>query len=173
MKKNKKKVDKKKANVKETYHVCFLLDETGSMWATKDETMISFNNYLDGIKKENNAAKTKFTLVKFNTLKVDKPYERIDLKNVKALTDKNYKPNACTNLYDAIGKVVSETEAKKNEKVLLVILTDGEENSSKEYDKKGIKILIEEKQKEGWQFVFLGVGIDAYAEAMKMYLHHS
>jgi len=159
---------KKKTEKTEAYHVSFLLDETGSMMPKKEETIISFNNYVDSIKKEKNSAKTKFTLAKFNTMNIEKPYERVNLKDVKPLTKENYKPDNCTNLYDAIGKIVSETKAEKKEKVLFVILTDGEENSSKEYDKKGIKILIEEKQKEGWQFVFLGVGIDAYAEAIKM-----
>jgi len=159
---------KKKTEKTEAYTVSFLLDETGSMMPKKEETIISFNNYVDSIKKEKNSAKTKFTLAKFNTMNIEKPYERVNLKDVKPLTKENYKPDNCTNLYDAIGKIVSETKAEKNEKVLFVILTDGEENSSKEYDKKGIKILIEEKQKEGWQFVFLGVGIDAYAEAIKM-----
>ena len=77
------------------------------------------------------------------------------------MNDENYRPNALTPLYDAIGRTIRNLESKKGSK-LVVIQTDGYENSSKEFSQKGIFDLISEKKKEGWTFAFLGADIDSW-----------
>ena len=87
------------------------------------------------------------------------------------VNDKEYTPGGMTALMDAIGTTITKVEKydginEKNNKVLFVIITDGQENDSKEYTKDTIKRMISDKQeKDGWEFVFLGANIDAASEA--------
>ena len=140
----------------------FLLDETGSMYPYKDETIISFNKWLEEMK--GNKEKALFTLTKFNSSKVDVVYNSAKLKDVEELTSETYDPNFATPLFDAIGKTVGAIVADdaKNEHVLFVIMTDGEENASKEFSFDGIKKLIADKEKDGWTFIYLGANQDAW-----------
>jgi hypothetical protein len=86
------------------------------------------------------------------------------------LNDGNYRPNSNTPLYDAIGQTVRATEkrVKEKDRVAFVILTDGMENASKEYNKAGIFTLLKEKEAAGWGIIYLGANQDAYREAMGM-----
>ena len=154
------------SNNKKEMFVSFILDETGSMLSVKQETISGFNEYLQTLKSQKKSKKIKFTLTKFNSDKVEVVYDAIKLKNVKSLDDENYQPAAMTPLYDAIGKTVRSIERQSKEgKVLIVIQTDGHENYSKEYDRKGVFDLIEEKKKDGWTFAFLGADQDAWLAA--------
>jgi hypothetical protein len=93
----------------------------------------------------------------------------IPLPKVKKLDDKSYVPGGNTALNDAIGITVRKVEADKPrvDKVITVIMTDGEENSSREWTLDAVKALIEQKEKEGvWTFVFLGAAPDAWAQGM-------
>lgn len=157
------KVIKKVAKVKDK-HISFILDETGSMMSIKEKTIKDFNEYIQTINK----AKGIFTLTKFNTTKVEVVYTK-PIKDVPELTTETYKPTDSTPLYDAIGKTVKALESDEGKQdILVVVLTDGEENSSKEYDKKAITALMKEKESKGWTFVYLGVGEAAWAEGHKM-----
>ena len=142
--------------------VSFLLDETGSMYPYKNETIISFNKWLEEMK--GNKGKALFTLTKFNSSKVDVVYNSAKLKDVKELTNETYDPSLATPLFDAIGKTVSAIveDDSKNEHVLFVIMTDGEENASKEFSIDAIKKLIADKEKDGWTFIYLGANQDAW-----------
>lgn len=145
--------------------IVFLLDETGSMDSIKTDTIGGFNTFLE--KQQKHDKEMKFTLTLFNSSKIEKRYKNEPIKNVEKLNEKNYQPGYLTPLYDAIGKTITKLKNKKN--VLFIILTDGEENDSKEYNKESITKLIKEKEeKYNWKFLFLGVGIDGFAEASKM-----
>jgi hypothetical protein len=104
------------------------------------------------------------TLTKFNSEKVEVVYADKQIKDVPLLNRETYSPNNLTPLYDAVGRTVSAIDKKKLGKktVLVVIITDGEENASKEYNQKKIFDLISAKQKAGWTFVFMGADQDAW-----------
>jgi len=155
---------KEKAKESKEKHISFILDETGSMMSIKDKTISDFKEYLQQIK----SYKGIFTLTKFNSNKVEVVYTK-PIKDVPELTKETYKPDATTPLYDAIGKTIKALEVDEGkQELLVVILTDGEENASKEYDKKAIQALIKEKETKGWTFVYLGVGEAAWAEGSKL-----
>jgi uncharacterized protein YegL len=146
--------------------VCFLLDMTGSMTQYKKETIEGFNSYVEGLKEGVKGKKelksTKMMLTKFNT-QVMEISDMVPITEMEELTGQNYRPNHWTPLYDAIGKtIVGAEKAQDGQKVLFVIMTDGEENSSTEYNRDGIFKLIEDKQADGWEFMYLGANQDAY-----------
>lgn len=97
-------------------------------------------------------------------------YDRIDIRAVSPMANKEYYVGGSTALLDAIGtttnKLVSvqrnTAENYRADKVMFVIITDGEENSSREYSADKVRSMIEhEKKKYGWEFIFLGANIDA------------
>lgn len=101
-------------------------------------------------------------------------HDRIDIKAVSAITEKEYQVGGSTALLDAIGRTIHKIgNAQKHtadeyraEKVMFVIITDGEENSSREYSAEKVKAQIErQKEKYGWEFIFLGANIDAVQTA--------
>src|SRR6185503_3677575 len=107
----------------------------------------------------------KVTLTKFNDI-VDIVYSDIKVKDVPKLDEDNYQPNHWTALYDAIGLTVKkiENKLKGNDKALVVIFTDGYENSSKEYKRADIiKIITDKQNSKNWTFVYLGADQDAWA----------
>ena len=153
--------------------VTFLLDESGSMHSHITETISGFNEYVQALQKEKGIT---FTFTKFNSIKVDVVYIDKPIKSVPMLNMKTYRPDDCTPLYDAIGKTISTLAKKlktyvKKPKVLFVIMTDGYENTSKEYDLKALKGLIKSKQKEDWSFIFMGADQDAWLSAKDFGLH--
>lgn len=143
--------------------VSIVLDETGSMSSRIPETISGFNEYVGDLKKLK--VPVSVTLTKFNSKKVEVVYADKLIKDVPELNNDTYRPDELTPLYDAVGKTITEIDKKKLGKktVLVVIMTDGQENASKEYNQKKIFDLISEKQKkDGWTFVFMGADQDAW-----------
>lgn len=158
-----KKMDKKSGEIS----VVFILDKSGSMQSCWDATISGFNEYLKGLKK--GKEKVNFSLTLFNTTvearHVDEPLEKI-----KDLDKIFYVPDGMTALYDAVYQTLSEVEkkAKDSGKFLCVIMTDGEENSSREYTDKNVFAKIEELKKKGnWTFVFMGANQDSWVMGQK------
>jgi len=137
-------------------YVNFILDESGSMYIVEKETVKSINSYVKELSQNKNAKDIRFSLVRFNGNKVEIYYDKAKLKNVKEISD--YSPNGSTPLYDAIGDTISNVPENATESVL-VVLTDGEENSSHEHTFESIIKLIENKKELGWKFVFLATGL--------------
>jgi len=149
--------------------VNFILDETGSMESCKTETISGFNEYIGTLKETRQKEKQDilFSLTKFNSGKTDAVYTAEPVEYIKELSTETYVPGNMTPLYDAIGvgisKTAAELKAKKlKPKVLFVIMTDGAENASKEYDRKKIFDLIKKQEKENWSFIFLGADQDSW-----------
>ena len=155
-------------------HIHFILDRTGSMESIKKDTIGGFNAFI----KEQQAApgEATMTLVQFDT---QDPYEviidRKPIKDAKELTGRTFVPRGSTPLYDAIGRGINELgkqlsdlpEDQRPEKVAFVILTDGEENSSKEFvQSKVLEMIKHQKDVYNWQFMFLGANIDAIETAV-------
>lgn len=159
----KQKKDKKKVGSEILVNV--ILDRSGSMESNKEGTRSGYNEYLKGLRQDKKA-KYSITLTQFDApmvapeltvCYVDKP-----LTEVEDLAVDQYTPRGNTPLYDAIGETIRRVDAK-GRPVLNVIITDGLENASQEFTKESIKKLIQEKEAEGWTFVFLGANIDSYA----------
>ena len=143
--------------------VVFILDKSGSMRGLEQDTIGGFNSLLKKQKKENVA-------VRVSTILFDECcsvlHDRIPIDFVKEMTRKDYCVGGCTALLDAVGCTISHMEKDCSSEVLFVIITDGMENSSCEYSYGQVKRLIEQhKEKDGWEFLFLGANIDAAKEA--------
>lgn len=143
---------------KERLDVVFLLDMSGSMQGMEEDTIGGYNGYLDNMKDSD----ANVTTVLFNG-----SHEMITngkcIKNVKKLSRKQYIPGGSTALLDAIGDTIKYMDEKGSDKVLFIITTDGEENSSRRYTKEDIKRLI--NIHDNWEFIYLGADIDSYSEA--------
>ena len=139
--------------------IVFILDKSGSMSGSEKDTIGGYNSFLAKMRKNN--TNSLVTTVLFDN-NYEKLYDRVNISNVKKLTEKEYYVGGCTALYDAIGKTITELDRKHPEKVLFVITTDGMENASREYNKNNIKKLIESHK--NYEFIFLGAGIDSYSE---------
>jgi len=166
----KKRAAKKSASTGCTF-VSFVLDETGSMQPNKEATISGFNEYISMLKKQKDECR--FTLVLFNTDKMETRHQSVPLGDVKPLERSTYLPSAMTPLYDAIGACIRSMEkevaaVKPAPAVIVTIMTDGEENSSKEFTRDGIFTLISSKKAEGWNFVFLGSNQDAWQTGQKL-----
>ena len=145
--KNEKKLD-----------VVFILDKSGSMGGQEDNTISSFNEYLE--KEKKNKYKTYVTTVLFSD-DYNIIHDRVDVSKVKKLTKKEYFVGGCTALLDTLGNIIHKIETKDTDKVLFIIITDGYENASKEYNSEDIKKLI--KKNKDYEFIYIGADIDSYA----------
>lgn len=153
--------------------VALVVDKSGSMEAVRQQVISGTNEYLQMLRGEK---KVSLSLTFFDT-EVKSPYVNVAVDKVPDLSVESYRPSGMTALYDAIGQTVAKTEASltgKKPKVLVVIQTDGEENSSKEYTREKIRDLIAAKEKEGnWTFVFLGADQDAWLAAAPLGISQS
>jgi uncharacterized protein YegL len=152
--------------------VTFLLDRSGSMGSIINETITAFNEYLQGLSAGEGSDLVDFTLVTFDTQGLDKVCVAVPVNQAPQLSKENYVPRAGTPLIDAavttIKAVESSLPKRDNPKVVMVVQTDGHENSSIKHTWEELRHLVDEKTKAGWQFVFLGAGIDAYDQAARM-----
>lgn len=159
---------------KDYTHISFVLDRSGSMSSIKQDTIGGFNTFLEAQKQA--PGKATFTLVQF-----DNEYEclcqMMDIQHVLPLNDSRFVPRGSTALLDAIGRTINDTgkrlgdmpEADRPEKVLFVILTDGYENSSLEFNNQRINDMItHQRDVYKWEFVYLGANQDAIATAANM-----
>jgi len=154
-----------KANAVERVIVSLLLDESGSMNSVKRETLQGLNGYIKSL--EDQEKRIVFSLYTFNSMEMGEIYYNEPIDRVREVGGWEYNPQHWTPLYDSIAEIIDKTDVIKDDeecKTLVVILTDGKENDSKEYTKHKILKLIEEKEKEGWTFVYLGANQDAWQE---------
>ena len=148
-----------------------ILDKSGSMSGLESDTIGGFNSMID--KQKEAGVDAKVTTVLFDT-HFKTLHDRADIKKVEKLTSKDYVASGNTALLDAVGDTINKISKvediyAKNRAVLFVIVTDGQENSSKEYSKAQIKKMISDKQeKYDWEFIFLGANIDAVSEAQSL-----
>ena len=135
-----------------SFKIVLILDESGSMEGVKDKMIESINSFLKEQKQEK-GRETTFTLVKFNST-CRRIIENRALNEVDQITSRDYNPEGSTALYDAIGDTINWFRYESD--VLMVIVTDGQENASKTYTKHSISDMIEEKKKHrNWTYVYL------------------
>lgn len=165
---------KRKASGKCVTRVVFLLDETGSMESCRHETIEGFNKYIASL-REDKSTDFRFSLNLFDTEHFEQRYKQVTLDKVKKLNADTYKPGAGTPLYDAIAKSIRSMEEiiqGEPAHVLMVILTDGMENSSVEWTRGKVFDLIKEKEKVGWSFIYLGANQDAWNVGQSLGMSH-
>ena len=138
-----------------------IVDESGSMYVIKKEALAGMNETIStcqAMHKKYPDMEQKLTLITFDSSHFKVHYDNVNVMKAKALTDEEYQPHAGTPLYDAIGKGIAKLNAQTeaDDKVLVTIITDGEENSSQEYTLKMVKNLIEKLKKQGWTFTLIG-----------------
>jgi hypothetical protein len=145
-----------------------VIDKSGSMNKIKSDAIGGFNEFLSEQKKLKDNTKITVNLFDSNY----KPlYKSIDIEDADELNESNYVPSSMTALYDAIGlsiddyKEYSKNAEVKPDRVLMVIITDGEENKSCEYSRERIFQMIDEQSKLGWEFIFLAANQDAMKTA--------
>ena len=153
--------------------IVFILDRSGSMAGLEEDTIGGFNGMLAKQKGEAGEAYVSTVLFDNHTEVI---HDGVDLQKVQPLTRRDYYVRGCTALLDAVGKSIRHIanihkyarEEDRPEKTIFVITTDGMENASREYTYARVRRMIEhEKEKHGWEFLFLGANIDAAREAAR------
>lgn len=155
---------------KERTELVFILDKSGSMAGLEKDTIGGYNSML--AKQKDLEGDCVITTVLFDN-DYELLHDRIDIRAVSPLTDNDYQVGGSTALLDAMGRTIQKIKkVQKNtdpafraDQVLFVIMTDGEENSSREYRPEKIKSLVEKQKEEGWEFIFMGANIDAIVTA--------
>lgn len=151
--------------------IVFILDRSGSMSGLEADTIGGYNSLMERQKKEEGEAYIS-TVLFDDTCEV--LYDRVNLDKIKPMTEKEYYVRGCTALLDALGGAIHHIgnvhkyarEEDRPEKTLFIITTDGQENASHQYTYEKVKHMVErQKEKFGWEFLFLGANIDAIAEA--------
>lgn len=163
-------MEKVKNNVTE---LVFILDRSGSMNGLERDTIGGFNSLIEKQKKQD--GKCYVSTVLFDDVS-EVLYDRVELTEIKQMTEDDYTVRGCTALLDAIGGAIKHIANIHKyarvedvpEHTMFVITTDGMENASRKYDSKTVKELIErQKESAGWEFLFLGANIDAIETAKK------
>ena len=151
----------------------FILDRSGSMAGLEADTIGGFNAMIE--KQRGEPGEAVISTVLFDN-ETEVIHDRLPLDRVPALTEKEYYVRGCTALLDAVGGAIHHIgnvhkyarEEDRPEKALFVITTDGMENASRRYTYDKVRSMIRhEKEKYGWEFLFLGANIDAAREAAR------
>ena len=149
----------------------FILDKSGSMSGLEADTIGGFNGMIERQKKEEGEALVSTVLFSDESTVI---HDRVDLRKVEPLTDRQYYVGGCTALIDAIGWAIHHIgnvhkyarEEDRPEHTIFVITTDGMENASRRYSSDKVKAMVQrQKEKYGWEFLFLGANIDAVETA--------
>ena len=152
--------EEKKNNI---YNVV-ILDKSGSMEEIKREAINGYNETLQAIvSAQTKHAETQqhfVTLVTFDSESTDTVYDRVPCAEAAKLTNETYQPGSLTPLYDAMGitltKFRNNLDAAADNRILVTIITDGQENALKEYTGKQIHKMVTELKAQGWVFAYIG-----------------
>jgi uncharacterized protein YegL len=145
-------------------NIVMILDKSGSMSSIQSDIIGSINQFITDQKKIADTAT--FTFVTFSD-NVEVVFFKKPLSEVQTITDNDYKPTGSTALFDAIGLTINKFEHDKD--VLMVIVTDGQENASKRYKRKEIFDMVSKhKGKNGWNFIYLSADIDTFDQGTSL-----
>ncbi len=153
--------------------IVYILDRSGSMSGLEADTIGGFNSMME--KQKKTGEKAVVSTVLFDD-ECEVIHDRVPIEKIEKMTDKQYYVRGCTALLDAVGGAIHHIgnlhkharEEDRPEKTIFVITTDGMENASSRYSREKIEKMVKKQQKKyGWEFIFIGANIDAYAEAQK------
>jgi hypothetical protein len=147
--------------------ISVILDRSGSMASVREPTISGFNDFVEEQKKLKDGGRALMSLVQFDHL-YEVNFTAEPIENVPELDTGSYMPRGNTALHDAIGRTIRELEAWTHahdwkERVLVLIITDGQENASQEFDFATTAALIKQKEAGGWNFAYMGANQDSYA----------
>jgi len=151
----------------ENLDLVFIMDRSGSMSGSEEDTIGGFNSFIE--RERDKGLNTRVTTVLFDD-HYEVLYKRKDINQVAKLTRDEYWVRGCTALLDAVGKTINMLDHEVDNNVLVVIMTDGMENASKEYSKDQIRNLI---NSHSWEFIYIGADIDSYSEARNIGIRKS
>ena len=164
--------ENKQENKEKITEVVFILDRSGSMRPLEKDTINGFNSFIKEQKTKNK--NTLITTVLFSD-DYEMIHNRVNINEIKELTENDYYTYGMTALLDAVGNTISLIKSKHHygsiypDNTIFVITTDGEENYSRKYSYREIKRIISEMQElYDWEFIFLADNIDAAATAQNM-----
>lgn len=152
----------------------FILDRSGSMSGLESDTIGGFNSFIEKQKREQGECRVSTVL--FNDTS-EVLHDRVKLSEIEKMTDKDYTVGGCTALIDALGGAIHHIgnihKYARPEDVpqhtMFIITTDGLENASRHYSSDRVKKMIErQKEKYGWEFLFIGANIDAVETAKQI-----
>ena len=151
--------------------IIFVIDESGSMQGTESDVIGGFNNFIEQ-QKSQPFGKITVSLYKFNT-DSSRIFNNLPLSEIKPLTQVDYSPGGLTALFDTIGLAITDNneldnnaETSNPNMVMMVIITDGQENASRNYNAHLIKELISDREKnKKWQFIYLGADLSNFSDA--------
>ncbi|TKC03197.1 vWA domain-containing protein [Pedobacter cryotolerans] len=165
---------------KHQVHNLIILDESGSMQSIKKSIIHGFNEIVQtikGIEKEYPEQEHYISLVSFNGIGLKLLHFIDPVNKLNEIDAETYQPNASTPLFDALGfginKLLQVTRMIEKHNVLVTVLTDGEENASKEYAAKDIKLLIEDLKLKRWTFTYIGTDHDVEKFASSLSINNS
>lgn len=157
-----------------------ILDESGSMQSIKHTIIQGFNEIVQtikGVERQFPEQEHIITLLTFNGLGKKYLLENMKVHELFEISEERYHPDASTPLYDAmgfsLGRLRLQLQHEKNYNVLVTILTDGEENSSKEFNGKAIKSMVEELKAQNWTFTYIGADHDVENFALSISITNS
>ena len=157
----------KKNNITE---LVFILDRSGSMHGLEGDTIGGFNSLIEKQRKE--TGECFVTTVLFDN-EIKTLHDRVELREIKDMTEEDYYVGGCTALIDAIGTSIEKIDGIHRyiraedvpEHTMFVIITDGMENASRRFSSREVKKMIEKHKKSGWEFLFIGANIDSVETA--------
>ncbi len=153
--------------------IVYILDRSGSMGGLEADTIGGFNSMME--KQKKTGEKAVVSTVLFDD-ECEVLHDRISIDRVEKMTDEDYYVRGCTALLDAVGGAIHHIgnvhkyarPEDRPEKTIFVITTDGMENASSHYSYDKVQKMVKRQQKKyGWEFIFIGANIDAYAEAQR------
>lgn len=166
--------------MKENYlKIIFVIDESGSMSGMETDVVGGFNRFIEQQKKAE-YGKITVSLYKFNNV-WDRVVSDLPIDEIRPLTSKDYTPGGLTALYDTIGNAIRDMQNRTHftdpehqaSMVIMVVITDGQENASYEYDAQKVKNMIGElEQTQKWQFIYLGTDLENFTDADTLGLNY-
>ena len=163
-----------------TVYNVIILDKSGSMSNIARQAVDGVNETIGSIKsaqEKNPDQKHIVTLVAFCGCEMKTIYDNVPVAQVKALTDRDYRPCCMTPLFDAVGTTITRVHALKakeddNSLALVTVITDGYENASHEFSLTALKSLIDSYKEQGWQFTYIGADHDVEQVAYSLHIDH-
>lgn len=148
-----------------TVEILVVADRSGSMASIADEAIGGFNRFL--VEQQDMEGEANLTLVLFDD-RVEVPVKSVPIRDVQPLTRQTFVPRGMTATFDAVGKALAELEILAPEKAIVLIITDGGENASREFTQQSVKAKVAEAEARGWEVIFLAQNLDAAQAGAKL-----
>lgn len=164
---------RKKQDERPPMWVALIVDESSSMSSVTNATISGFNEYLKDRKEDAKDGEVRLWLTKFNNT-VNSVFSNVAAEEVQPLNNRTYYPSGMTALLDAVGTTILKLDeevrkSKQKPKLFVLVMTDGEENVSRTFNKTQIKKMIKDRESEGnWTFVYMGANQDSWQNSDTM-----